>query len=207
MRRARRGHSLLDRKSFDETFRTVRLRNIRINYELNHEWEQLCREIWVRFTEIVSQLRLRRGVLFSSTKSNATFARRSRENEPYAHLRKAQNRVRSSCKNYVGWRPVHSEKVSTSIINDLFEHIDAYLSHELFYFENGKSQVSRKMHSSNFYYDIRISLVLVLRSDRLIFRGYCIWRQTDYSEFVQTDYSGLSYYRILYFYLILSSIW
>ncbi|KYM92960.1 Fox-1 like protein C [Atta colombica] len=46
MRRTRRGHGLLDRKSFDETFRIVRLRNIRINYELNHEWEQLCREIW-----------------------------------------------------------------------------------------------------------------------------------------------------------------
>lgn len=96
MRRARRGHGLLDRKSVDETFRTVRLRNIRINYELNHEWEQLCREIWVGFAEIVFQLRFCRGVLFTLAKSSATFMPRSRENGPYAHLRKAQNRVQSS---------------------------------------------------------------------------------------------------------------
>lgn len=86
MRRARRGHGLLDRKSVDETFRTVRLRNIRINYELNHEWEQLCREIWVCFAERSFLNRnLCRDVLFHA-KMSATFVWRSRESEPYAHL-------------------------------------------------------------------------------------------------------------------------
>jgi len=52
MQRTRYGRGPPDRKSFNEMLRIVRLRNVRMNYELNHEWEQLCREIWVRVAEI-----------------------------------------------------------------------------------------------------------------------------------------------------------
>lgn len=87
MRRTRRGHGLLDRKSLDDSFRIARLRNIRINYELNHEWEQLCCEIWVGAAEIVSQNRILTARLFSRRRCRARRSRRSRENEPCAHVR------------------------------------------------------------------------------------------------------------------------
>jgi len=47
MRRTRRIRDLADRKSLDDAYRSIHLRNIRINYSLNHEWEQLNWEIWV----------------------------------------------------------------------------------------------------------------------------------------------------------------
>jgi len=47
MRRTRRIRGLMDRKSLDDAYRSIHLRNIRINYSLNHEWEQLNWEIWV----------------------------------------------------------------------------------------------------------------------------------------------------------------
>lgn len=59
MRRVRRGLGLLERKSYDELSRGVRLRNMRINYSLNHEWERLNREIWVCAAKIASLINAR----------------------------------------------------------------------------------------------------------------------------------------------------
>lgn len=52
MRRIRRGIGPLDRKLLENALRNVHLRNMTINYSLNHEWEQLNLEIWVCLTVI-----------------------------------------------------------------------------------------------------------------------------------------------------------
>lgn len=52
MRKSRRSFDLLNLIALDEKFRRIRLRNVRMNYTLNYEWEQLDHEIWVRKLEI-----------------------------------------------------------------------------------------------------------------------------------------------------------
>lgn len=109
MWRARRSHGLLDRKLFDETFRIARLRNIRINYELNHEWEQLCREIWVRLAEIPPQTRLRRDVIFhvdEAVRAICTALKMSPRHICEAHRISYDRHV----KMIVGRRPVYPKK-------------------------------------------------------------------------------------------------
>lgn len=52
MRSSRRIADARSCKFIEETLRRVHLRNIRINFSLNYEWEQLNWEIWVGLFEI-----------------------------------------------------------------------------------------------------------------------------------------------------------
>lgn len=52
MRSSRRVTDARCRKLIEEKLRRAHLRNIRINFSLNYEWDQLNWEIWVRLFEI-----------------------------------------------------------------------------------------------------------------------------------------------------------
>lgn len=85
MRRTRRIRGPVGLKSLDDAYRSIHMRNIRINYSLNHEWEQLNREIWVRVAEMVNLF-----LYAVFTRGRFHLARgkygvvRARENRPYA---------------------------------------------------------------------------------------------------------------------------
>lgn len=128
MRRARRRLGPSGRKLFDlEMSRIICMRNIRISYELNHEWEQLNREIWVCAAQIVFYRVFAAPYFFALATRSVTFARKWTLCELYIKYRIAYDR-------YVKlWRAIaRSEKALMIDLVPIFWSIDAYFSYKLF---------------------------------------------------------------------------